>query len=180
MDAERGDGAEAVGAQQRAVPRDRTAPVVADDDRGVDAARVEQADDVADEMELRVLVDARGHVGGAVAALVGREHVVAGVTQCLQLVTPRVPALGESVAEHDGGPVVGPGVGDVHADAVGVDVPVADHLSLHGQCSARSRSAVGSWVRSAPRNAVVSGRARCTSDSSWMRTASSAPRQSST
>ena len=81
VDAERGDGPEAVGAQQRAVPRDRSAPVVAHDDRGVDPARVEQADDVADQVELGVLVDARGHVGGAVAPLVGCEHVVPGVAQ---------------------------------------------------------------------------------------------------
>ena len=45
------------GRRSAAVPRHRAAPVVAHDDRGVDAARVEQADDVADEMELGVLVD---------------------------------------------------------------------------------------------------------------------------
>ena len=33
------------------------------------------------------------------------------------------------MAEHDRGPVVGPGFGDVHADAVGVDVPVTNHVS---------------------------------------------------
>ena len=115
------------------MPRDRGAPVVAHDDRGVDAARVEQADDVAHEMELRVLIDGRGHVGGAVAPLVGSEHVVPGLAQHLQLVAPRVPAFGEAVAEHDGRPVVGPGFGDVHANAVGVDVPVTDHVSLRAR-----------------------------------------------
>ena len=115
-------------------------------------------------------------IGGAVAALVGREHVVAGVAERLQLVAPRVPALGEAVAQHDRGTVGGTGLGDVHAQAVAVDVVGARSR----QCSARSRSAVGSRVRSAARNAAVSGNARCTSDSSSTRTRRPRPRQSST
>ena len=79
-------------------------------------------------MQLRVLVDVGGHVGGAVAALVGREHTVASLAERVELVSPRVPALREAVAEHDRRAVFGPALGDVHADAVGVDVAVTDRV----------------------------------------------------
>ena len=122
---------EAVGPQQRGVPRHRAAPVVADDDGGVDR-RARRAARRGRRRGAAACTPRPGrHVGGAVAALVGREHVVPGVAQRAQLVAPRVPALGEAVAEHDRAAVVGPGLGDVHADAVGVDVPMADHVSGH-------------------------------------------------
>ena len=114
-------------------------------------------------------VDRARAVGGAVATLVGREHVVPGVTQRLQLVAPRVPALGEAVAEHDRGPVVRARLRRRACECRWCRR--AGGGSCRAPCSARSRSAVGSWVRSAPRNAAVSGSARCTSDSSWRRTA---------
>ena len=73
--------AEAIRPQQRGVPCDRRAPVVAGDDRGRLAERVEQPDHVADQMEQRVLVDRLRRVGLAVAAHVGRHRVVAGIGQ---------------------------------------------------------------------------------------------------
>ena len=54
-DAQADDGAEAVGPQQRSVPGDRRAPVVAGDHRLSLAERVEQADHVADQVQERVL-----------------------------------------------------------------------------------------------------------------------------
>ena len=88
---------------------------------------------------MRVLVDARRHVGGAVAPLVGSEHVEPGVAERAQLVSPRVPALGEPVAQHDRRPVLGPRLGDVHADAVGVDVPMADRAAVVHLSARRGR-----------------------------------------
>jgi len=50
-------------------------PVVADDDGGRGIERVEQAHEVADQMEDRVLVDRLRPVAFAVAAHVGRHGV---------------------------------------------------------------------------------------------------------
>ena len=96
--------------------------------------RVEQADDVADEMQLRVLVDRLGRIGLAVAALVGRDDVVARIAERVELVSPRVPALGEAVTQHDDRSVGRPRLGDVHSDPVGVDEAVRDigHRAMVG------------------------------------------------
>ena len=124
--AERGDRVETVGPEQRGVPRHRRAPIVADDRGALDAERVEQPDQVADQVELGVLPDLGGHVGLPVAALVGRDRVEAGLPQGDELVAPRVPALGKAVAQDDRTAVVGSRLGDVHGDAVGRDAPVPD------------------------------------------------------
>ena len=71
-----------------------------------------------------------GHVGLPVAALVGRDRVVARLAEGDELMAPRVPALGEPVAQDDRTAVVGPRLGDVHGDAVGGDAPVPD--AVHG------------------------------------------------
>ena len=89
----------------------------------------QHADEVADQMDLGVVAHLGRHVGLAVPALVGRQHVEAGIGQRDELVTPRVPALGEPVAQHHRGPVGRPRLGDVHADAVGVDEPVRGHAA---------------------------------------------------
>ena len=88
------------------------------------AERGDQADDVADQVQLRVLVDGLGRSRLPVAALVGGDRVVAGLGQRRELVAPRVPGLGEAVAEHDEGTLAG--LGDVHLDAVGLDGAVLD------------------------------------------------------
>ena len=85
-----------------AVPGHRRAPVVAHDHGLFDACCVEHAHEVTDQMQLGVGADVVGHVGLAVPALIGCEHVVAGVAERSQLMAPRVPALGEAVAQHHG------------------------------------------------------------------------------
>ena len=107
---------------------------MARDHRSGSVERVEQADDVADEVQLRVLVDRLGRIGLAVAALVGRDDVEARIAECVELVPPRVPALGEAVAQHDERAVSGPRLRDVHSDPVGVDEAVRDlgHRAMVG------------------------------------------------
>ncbi len=106
---------------------------------------VEETDDVSDEVELRVRLDRFGGVGLAVPSLVGRDDVVAGIGQRAELVAPRVPALGESVAQHDERAVGRARLGDVHADAVGVDEAVGDvgHRAMLGGRAIRSRRDAG-------------------------------------
>ncbi len=114
---------------------------MAGDDRGGGVEDIEEADDVADEMELRVLIDRLGGIGLPVAALVGRNDVVARVGQRADLVAPRVPALRKAVAQHDERPVCRTGFGDVHVDPVGVDETVRDlgHRAIVGGRTVRSR-----------------------------------------
>ena len=54
------------------------------------------------------------------------EPAAGEVTECAELMAPRVPALGEAVAQHHGRAVGGSRFGDVHADAVGFDETIAD------------------------------------------------------
>jgi hypothetical protein len=70
-----------------------------DDDGGVDAQRINDADHVADKMHQRVLVDILRTVGLTVAAHVRSNGMEPSICQCVQLVTPRVPRLGKPVAE---------------------------------------------------------------------------------
>ena len=78
-------------------------------------------------VELGVPVDGLGLVGLAVAAHVGRDGMVAGRGERGELMPPRVPRLGEAVAEqHERALAL---LGDVHADAVGVDGAVSDSLT---------------------------------------------------
>ena len=60
--AQRGDGGKALWIEQRAVPRDRRAPVVADDDGGALAERIEHADGIRRVVLHRVCVDGLGGV----------------------------------------------------------------------------------------------------------------------
>ena len=97
---------------------------MAGNDGSLFAERVQQADDVADHVQLRVLVDRLGAVGLAVAALVRGDSVEAGIGERGDLVPPRVPALREAVAHHDERAAAG--LGDVHVDAVRLDGAVLD------------------------------------------------------
>ena len=63
--------------EQRHHPHDQAAPVVADEDRALDAERVEQADQVAGQVMDVVGGDLGRPLAVAVAALVGREHAEA-------------------------------------------------------------------------------------------------------
>ena len=80
------------------------------------------AREVADEVEYRILVDGIRAVGGAVAALVGRDYAVSRRRERVDLMPPRVPALRPAVQEQDEGPVAL--LGDVHVDSVERDVKV--------------------------------------------------------
>ena len=93
----------AVGPKKRAMPGDRRAPVVADDDGLRRAQRVEHANHVADELKQRVLIDLVGLAGLAIAAHVGRDGAIAGLSQRLQLMAPRIPGFRKTVAEEDEG-----------------------------------------------------------------------------
>ncbi len=106
------------------MPGDRRAPVVTDDDRPIGAERVHDPDHVAGQMEERVGVDRLGPVGLAIAAHVGRDGMVAGLGQRLELMAPRIPALRPAMAEEDERPLAC--LGDVDAKAVRLDEPVGD------------------------------------------------------
>ena len=69
---------DAVEMPQRHLPDDDAAPVVADEDRLLDAEMVEQADEVAGQMLDVVGLDGVRPVGRAIAALVRRDHPEAG------------------------------------------------------------------------------------------------------
>jgi hypothetical protein len=96
------------------LPRDDTAPVVADNVRAFLAERMDECQDIIDE---RLDVVAAGRlVGEVVAAEVGRHGAEAGFSERGQLVAPRVPALGEAVEkQHERAFAL---FGDVEADAV--------------------------------------------------------------
>ena len=77
-----------------------------------------------DVVELRVLIDGLGLVRPAVAAHVGRDGVVTRGGEGGELMAPRIPGLGEAVAEQD--ERARALLGHVHADAVRVEGAVSD------------------------------------------------------
>jgi ribosomal protein S13 len=109
----------------------------------VDAERVEQGDDVADDVEGGVGRDVGRRGGAAVAAEVRRHAAVAPRGQVRHLVAPRVPELREAVQEHHRGRAVAVGAGlrHVHRDAVRLHRPVPDHR--------RRRHARAGWLSTA-------------------------------
>jgi hypothetical protein len=126
--------ADQVGPHQGGLPGDGCAPVVTDDHGRALAQRVDQADDVTDEVVNRVVVDAFRLVGLPVAPLVGRHHVVAGVGEGGDLVAPGVPRLRPAVQQQHERSFAA--FGNVHPDAVGLDEPVryVDHQVLPCRC----------------------------------------------
>jgi hypothetical protein len=110
-------GLDAMRSEQRHLPGDDAAPVVSDHDRLLDAERVEQAGEIADQMVNRVCVHRLRSVGVAIAALVRRNGVKSGLRQRPQLMPPRVPELGEAVTEQYREALSR--LRDVHGDAVG-------------------------------------------------------------
>jgi hypothetical protein len=75
---------------------------VTDEHRLLGARLVEQADEVSGEGMDVVVLDGFGSARTAVSALVGRQHVVAGVCQHGDLVAPGVSKFGEAVGQHNG------------------------------------------------------------------------------
>jgi len=92
----------------------------------LDAERVEQRHDVADDVEGGVGRDVGRRGGAAVAAEVGRHAAVAPRGQVRHLVAPRVPELREAVQEHNRGVPFGARLRHVHRDAVRLHRPVPD------------------------------------------------------
>jgi hypothetical protein len=74
---------------------------VAGDDSLLGTESIKQTDHVADQVKQRVLIDFRRAVGLAVAAHIGSYRVKPGRRQGRELMTPGIPALGETVAQHD-------------------------------------------------------------------------------
>ena len=108
---------------------------MAGDDRGGGVEDIEEADDVADEMELRVLIDRLGGIGLPVAALVGRNDVVARVAERADAGVATSTSSPESRGTaRRAARLPGPGSGDVHLDPVGVDETVRDlgHRAIVG------------------------------------------------
>src|SRR3984893_3325577 len=129
----------------RALPADKTAPVMADDRAPVDFERVEHSNDVVDQFAHPVSLDRLRTIGFTVAALVGRDSAKAGGGECGNLMAPGVPELGEAVAENHREALAR--LDDVHPDAVGFD-ELVDELAhrilppdvcfsvvAYGQCS---------------------------------------------
>jgi hypothetical protein len=71
------------------------------DDRLLLAERVDKAENIADQVQQRVLVDRLGTVGPAITAHVGRHGVKSSRRQGGELMAPGVPALGKAVTQHD-------------------------------------------------------------------------------
>ena len=88
------------GCSSGARPGHHAAEVVADDHRAFGADVIEQADDVGAQLDDVVGVDGRRLRRPAVAALIGRQHVVAGLGQRGDLVPPRIGQFGEAVGQH--------------------------------------------------------------------------------
>src|SRR5699024_5989209 len=99
-------------------PGQRTAPVVADDVRGLGAGLVEEGDDVADELgDLVVEVALRPRAGG-VAAQARGEDPQARVGQARGHRLPRGTVLRPAVEEHDDVTAGRAGVVDVEGESV--------------------------------------------------------------
>ena len=97
------DRPDPVGMQQCGVPHHHGAPVVADEHRLLQADLIQQGDEIAGQRVDVVVLDGVGAAGAAVPALVGGEHVVAGLRENRDLVPPRIRQFRESVSQHDKG-----------------------------------------------------------------------------
>ncbi len=116
--------AEAVGAHQSRMPRDRRAPIMAGDDCLLGAQSIEEADHVADQMEKGILIDRLRTIALPVPAHVGRHRMEPGRGERRELMAPGVPGFGKAVAEHDQRTLAG--FDQVHPDAVGLDGAMAE------------------------------------------------------
>ena len=83
-----------------------------------------EADDIADQVELRISVEVGGRVGASVAALVRRDRAISPFCKRRKLMPPGVPGLREAVAEDHERTLAG--LGDMHVDAVRLYDAVVD------------------------------------------------------
>ena len=105
--------------QQRALPGDERAPVVADHHRGLGLVVVEQAGEVAADVVDLVVLDLRRRVAAAEAAQVGRHRAVARRRERRELMPPRVPRLRPAVEQHHQRTLAA--LGDAQRDLADVD-----------------------------------------------------------
>ena len=120
-DAQRGDRRDSVGVQQRRVPHHDGTPVVPDPDGALGADVVEQADQVGGQLVNVVGLDRIRTRRAAVAALIGRQHVVTGLGEDRYLVPPRVGQFGKAVGQDHHGCAAVSRFDHPQPDAVGVD-----------------------------------------------------------
>ncbi len=115
------DAAHPLFMEQRHMPSDDATTIVAAEDGLLDAECVEQPGHVAGQMLDVVLIHGGGPVRQAVAALIWRQHTIAGIRQRRNLMTPRVSEFRKAVTEHDRDAVLWAGFVHRHVDAVGLD-----------------------------------------------------------
>ncbi len=122
------DGAKHVGPDQRAPGRDRRAEIMAD--HGIDAAVAErrhQPERIAHQIgqpergEIAVVVRIPSG-GAAIAALVRRDHVIAGRRQSRHHLAPAIGEFGKAVQQQKTGAAFGFVAGLQHMHAQAVDV----------------------------------------------------------
>src|ERR1019366_6722815 len=106
------------------VPGDACAPVVSDEYRPLGAERVKESAHIFDQLDHPVGLDRLRCVAVAVAAQVGRDGVIAGVGNRLQLVAPRIPELWKPVQQHHDWP--GAGLGNVKSHLPNADRAMGD------------------------------------------------------
>ena len=85
-----------------------------------EAEGVEHTNNVSDELMLGVRFDWLRGVGFAVTTLIRSNSAKPRIRQCLHLMAPGIPQFRKAVAHHNR--VALPRFGDVHSDAVGVDL----------------------------------------------------------
>jgi hypothetical protein len=95
---------------------------MADHDRVLRLQRIQEADEIADQMEDGVLIDRLRLVALAVAAHVRGDHMEAGRGERIDLVTPGIPAFRKAVAQQHRRALAL--LDDIQADAVGLNDPL--------------------------------------------------------
>ena len=109
-----------LGVVHRQGPRDRSAPVVADDHRGLGAELADETADVVGQLVGRVVGEAVRLRRQVVAAQVGRDDAEARLDERCDLLPPAVPELREAVQQEDQWPVAGLDVVQLHVADLGV------------------------------------------------------------
>jgi len=101
--------------EQGRVPRDETAPVVADQDVVVMAERTREAIDIASQRTNVVVRDSFGTAACTVTALVGYGDAITGGNDGIDLIAPQIPALRPAVEQDDQGAVAFDDRAQMHA-----------------------------------------------------------------
>ena len=108
------------------LPERDGAPVVTDERRSFIPVMVEQCAKICGQSVRAVVSDLAGQAAKPVPAPVQRDRPIARRRQRLELVAPRVPGFGESVAQEDRRPVRIAATHDVHRDVIDLDQVVGE------------------------------------------------------